>query len=229
MPKLKITTRNENMLTGMPSTEREAGKMPGNFRKVDLRVHKTRNAIHEALLKLLGRRSFARITVNALCEEAQISRRTFYMHFNDKYDLLKFHMTNNCVKIKQGTNGENSCAQIETTINLLIREYEKEISNLVKDADNETLNLLYAGMLSILDVPEEKEEDGKLSPRYIVFSNFCTGGMMKLLSWQVENKFPQELQWVNANSISLIKHLLAWVPGSDYIDGGKPPYDMFPR
>ena len=205
--------------------------MHGNFRKDDLRVNKTLNAIQKAFAELLGRSSFGRITVNALCEEAQISRRTFYMHFSDKYDLLKFHLTNNRAKIKLVTDSgsNNNCSQTERYINLLINENKKEISNLLKDADDETVNLLYAFMLSLLEVPEEKEENGKLSPRYIVFSNFCTGGMMKLLSWQVENKFPQELQWVNANSISLIKHLLAWVPGSDYIDGGKPPYDMFPR
>ena len=203
--------------------------MPGNFRKDDLRINKTLNAIQEAFVKLLGYRSFERITVNALCEEAQISRRTFYMHFNDKYDLLKFHLTNNRAKIKLSTDDNNNSAQIERDINLFILENEKEISNLLKDAGDETLNLLSAFMLSLLDVPEQKEEPGKLSPRYVVFSNFCVGGMMKLLSWRVENKFPQDLQKINAYAISLIKHLVAWESDQDDIDEEKPPYDKSQR
>jgi len=46
-----------------------------------------------AVLKLLNRRNFEKITVNDICEEALVSRATFYAHFNDKYDLFKYWNT----------------------------------------------------------------------------------------------------------------------------------------
>jgi len=199
--------------------------MPGNFKKNDLRVEKTLKAMQEALLKLLGRRNFGRITVNELCEEAQISRPTFYAHFKDKYDLLEFCLTNISEGIKLSNEGKNRGARIERAANQLIRENAKAISNLVKDANDETLDLLYAFMLSLLDIAEKKDDDGNLSPQYIVFSNFCTGGMMKLLSWQVDNKFPQNLQWISTYFISLITHILAWKAEQDHKDEGEPPDD----
>jgi len=45
----------------------------------------------------------------------------------------------------------------------------------------------------------------------------------------VENKFPQDLQKINAYAISLIKHLVAWESDQDDIDEEKPPYDKSQR
>lgn len=39
---------------------------------------------------LIQTSSFKKITVKELCEEANISRRSFYYHFSDKYDLMKW-------------------------------------------------------------------------------------------------------------------------------------------
>lgn len=63
--------------------------MAGNFKKEDLRVIKTQNAFHNAIVFLLERRSFKQLTVNELCEEALASRAAFYSHYKDKYDLLE--------------------------------------------------------------------------------------------------------------------------------------------
>jgi len=57
----------------------------GNFKKDDIRIIKTNKALVAAMFLLLENRKFAQITVNDLCEEAQISRATFYTHFRDKY------------------------------------------------------------------------------------------------------------------------------------------------
>ena len=39
--------------------------------------------------KLLREKPFSKITVGEICEMARISRRSFYRHYNDKYELLK--------------------------------------------------------------------------------------------------------------------------------------------
>lgn len=58
--------------------------------KMDLRVAKTKKALALALFTLLEKRSFSKITVNDICQEAMISRTAFYSHFEDKYALLSF-------------------------------------------------------------------------------------------------------------------------------------------
>lgn len=55
----------------------------------DLRVVKTRRGIEGAMILLLGRKSFEKITVQDLLDEALVNRTTFYKHYADKYALAE--------------------------------------------------------------------------------------------------------------------------------------------
>ncbi|MCF6515352.1 TetR family transcriptional regulator [Lactobacillus sp. S2-2] len=54
----------------------------------DLRTIKTLNSIETAFINLLTIKNFKNITINDISKEAIINRSTFYLHFNDKYQLL---------------------------------------------------------------------------------------------------------------------------------------------
>lgn len=56
--------------------------------KVDRRILKSRNTIYSTFLKMLIEEKFDEITVKKIAEKADISRKTFYLHYVDKYDLL---------------------------------------------------------------------------------------------------------------------------------------------
>ena len=59
-------------------------------KKVDRRVLRTRRAIMEAFEKLLGERGLEGITVSAIAREADIDRKTFYLHYKSVNDLVSF-------------------------------------------------------------------------------------------------------------------------------------------
>lgn len=54
----------------------------------DRRVRRTRNAIHSAFRALVARDGFRNITVSALAREANIDRKTFYLHYRGLDDLM---------------------------------------------------------------------------------------------------------------------------------------------
>ena len=54
----------------------------------DRRSARSEKAIQAAFLKMLSEAGFDAITVKDLAEKADISRKTFYLHYVDKYDLL---------------------------------------------------------------------------------------------------------------------------------------------
>ncbi len=55
----------------------------------DIRIFKTKQNIENAFVSLLNEKSCQSITVNDICKRALTSRSTFYLHYLDKYDLLK--------------------------------------------------------------------------------------------------------------------------------------------
>lgn len=61
-------------------------------KKKDLRVQKTYSALMAAFEALMAEETFDDITVNELCARALIRRPTFYSHFEDKYDFLRFYL-----------------------------------------------------------------------------------------------------------------------------------------
>ncbi len=56
----------------------------------DLRVIKTRKALRDAFISLVRERGLAAVTVLDVTERAMVNRATFYRHFRDKYDLMRF-------------------------------------------------------------------------------------------------------------------------------------------
>lgn len=57
--------------------------------KQDLRVIKTRNNIKSSFIQLLREKDFNEITVQDILNKALINRKTFYNHYQDKYDLAE--------------------------------------------------------------------------------------------------------------------------------------------
>ena len=57
-------------------------------KNIDLRISRTHKMIKEAFFELMDSIGFEKITVQGLTKKAMISRTTFYLHYQDKYDLL---------------------------------------------------------------------------------------------------------------------------------------------
>jgi AcrR family transcriptional regulator len=55
---------------------------------MDKRIEKTYIRLQQSMRELLGKTTWDNITVRTLCENAGISRTTFYSNFKDKDDLL---------------------------------------------------------------------------------------------------------------------------------------------
>ncbi len=59
----------------------------------DLRIRRTKRLLLDSLMQLLQEKSFEKIGVNDICERAMVHRATFYNHFDDKYDLFNFALS----------------------------------------------------------------------------------------------------------------------------------------
>jgi AcrR family transcriptional regulator len=64
-----------------------------NEEKLDPRVKRTRGLILQAFNDLLSGKNFENISVQDVTDKAQINRATFYAHFQDKYALLDYSIS----------------------------------------------------------------------------------------------------------------------------------------
>jgi AcrR family transcriptional regulator len=65
--------------------DRERGR--GTNRSIDRRVARTRTTLHHALISLVLKKGYDSITIEEICEAANVGRSTFYAHFTSKDDL----------------------------------------------------------------------------------------------------------------------------------------------
>lgn len=73
-------------------------------RKIDRRTQYTINIVKEAFLKLINDYPYSQITVTQVCRQAEITRSTFYLHFNNLTDVLNI-VLDDALMISENSTG----------------------------------------------------------------------------------------------------------------------------
>lgn len=181
--------------------------MTSDIANKDRRGIKTEKALYAAMFSLLRKLSFKKITIKKVCEEASISRAAFYSHFIDKYDLLEYWLAE---LWPENFNGKDTYEHIEKVVNTHLNENMKVLENLIYDADNETIGILFDFILKAMHPDFEKDNSGDICPKNIVLSSFYAGGMISYLLWQVKNKFPSDVPPMSRDLYEIINELRDW-------------------
>ena len=93
-------------------TEKEA-----KTRKTDRRTRYTRNVIKDALLEALNEKNFEQITVTDVCRRAEITRATYYLHYQSLTEVLDELLVDALQTAEDSTVNLN--ADVDQTVALL--------------------------------------------------------------------------------------------------------------
>ena len=83
--------------------------------KIDRRILKSQAAIKSTFIHLLSEKSFDKIRVKDICEQADIGNRTFYLHYLDKFDLLDKLIDEHLLELKEICEKKKNLGVIEGT------------------------------------------------------------------------------------------------------------------
>lgn len=177
------------------------------IKKDDLRVKKTTKVLADAMLSLLQSRHFRSISVNELCEEASVSRSTFYVYFDDKYSLLQYSLNGILSRMLDGISTRNESDAI-LIVNGFVSNNRMLIKNLFVDADEITQERIQVFMEALIGKILGYEAEKLVETNHMALLKFCAGGLVSLLKWQEKNKFPPNVQFLNEEVFQIIKGIL---------------------
>ncbi|MCL2352137.1 MAG: TetR/AcrR family transcriptional regulator [Firmicutes bacterium] len=165
--------------------------MPDSRNKEDPRIIKTRSALVSALSALLTREKFSRITVYDICSEALVSRTAFYIHFSDKYDLLRYWLKMlraSCHDFKR----DHTEQEFEEMLSGFFRDNWRLLANILDNDDAEVYDLVH-GSVSFPEFCRGTDEPAGDAPESSMLAGFLAGGLIHLILWNVRNhRNPQE-------------------------------------
>ena len=67
--------------------------------KHEVTTHNTKKLLADTLKKIMRSKPFSRITVSEIIQECGVNRKTFYYHFQDIYDLLKWVFDEEAIQV----------------------------------------------------------------------------------------------------------------------------------
>ncbi len=157
---------------------------------MDARTVKTRSAINKAFFELLQETTFDKITVQKICQDANINRVTFYNHYEDKYDLFVDYLDDTIKKIFDDSNKKfdikddpkNFFKTLFFNIADLCFKYKGILQTIEHDQNSLVVYILQKkaneNVVKLISY-RYKDEELKYSP--VTIASFLTGGFSNLL------------------------------------------------
>lgn len=163
----------------------------------DRRVIKTRQVIEDALFSLMQEKSYYKITIQEIIDRANVSRSTFYSHYETKEDLLLrsiehlLEMLNSYIINYLEMDAEKPRLLPVAELFEHIKENSKVMKGLMK---YESSDIFFEKVQnycnnSIGEYLETKLPKG-LEPEVpiVILTNHITSTLMNLIKWWLNNK-----------------------------------------
>ena len=153
----------------------------------DLRIQKTYSSLKTAFLTLLEQYRFEDITVQQLCDCANIRRATFYLHFADKYEFLSFFIQEMRKELAENISVLEDTGETANYYDLLFHElvlfFEKHPQLVAKIKSSQmlpTLMGIFAEEIqkNVYQYLQKQKDDSKNNE---MKAHFYTGGILQLL------------------------------------------------
>jgi AcrR family transcriptional regulator len=165
---------------------------------LDRRVQRTRELLRESLMELILEKGYDAITVQEITDRANLGRATFYLHYNDKEDLLFSTLQDTVEELKQLVKTGKHEARLDAEWpNVLAFEHAAEHADFYRvllsgQGATNLLSQLRSYITSVIEeviitsMPTSKESRIPLE----VVSNYFSGALLMMIEWWLRNDMP---------------------------------------
>ncbi|GGG52182.1 TetR/AcrR family transcriptional regulator [Paenibacillus radicis (ex Gao et al. 2016)] len=187
-------------------------------KKVDLRIIRTKQSIRTAFFELIQEKGYEAITIQAIADRAMINRNTFYLHYENKPDLLNTCMDELLSEVKHVivqcpfTMNPFSISKLETVMQALlehisrntsfysamlieenrISQFREKMENILKEKLNEGI------------IPEAEKKPLALSKELLLI--YLVASCMGVIMWWIKNNQPLAAEEVSSQFSRLVAY-----------------------
>ena len=174
----------------------------GRVDVMDRRQKKTREAIFAAFGRLLERKSYSKITVQDIIDEADVGRSTFYAHFETKDDLLKelcrvlFGHIIGSAKDASHTHGlyldDDKPESVFCHLLQHLQENDNNILGILKGESSDIFMRYFKDSLADLILTEFPMEPSKNALPKDFLVNHISGSFVEMVLWWIRGGMKEE-------------------------------------
>lgn len=166
------------------------------MKKTDVRVQRTYNLLMNAMIELMVEKDFENLSVSDICDKAGVHRATFYKHFSDKLEFIRYCFEKQLSDIEidgliKDPTPENLRAGIVFCVDEIFKFVDKNILILETICSEKYYMSLGSTFFSALNdfcfdkfayalqVPDHRVE---------ILSNFYSSALIGVIKWYVMGK-----------------------------------------
>ncbi len=148
---------------------------------IDRRVARTRATLHHALLRLIVERGYDAISVQDICEAADIGRSTFYAHYTGKDDLKRSGLDHLKAALKGQGEGLGFTRALFEHGRGFVGHYRALKAGLGVKVSLEALQTVIFELVAEALPPAEGRFERDLRVRFVA------GALISVLTWWLDN------------------------------------------
>jgi len=152
-------------------------------------VQRTRRALREALVGLLVERSWDQVSVQDVCDRANIGRSTFYTHFADKEELLVGGLDDLRKELRRAAPLDSGARPLEFVRGVIehANEQRRLFRAVVGKHSGHAVQQRFRQMLIQL-VHEDLSAIAARSPQLEVTARYVAGALLETLTWWLDTR-----------------------------------------
>jgi AcrR family transcriptional regulator len=149
--------------------------------------------LRDALISLLHSRPWDDLSVQDICERADVGRSTFYVHFTDKEELLLAGFDDLRAMLRSLPGNRAGATPLQFARSMLEHAHENRrlFSALVGKRSGQVVIRQFRAL--VVELVREDFEVLPAGPRRDVAVHYVAGAFLELLSWSLEQQRPVEV------------------------------------
>ncbi|GJJ00353.1 TetR family transcriptional regulator [Duganella rhizosphaerae] len=159
----------------------------------DRRVLKTKAALRDAMLDLMAPRGWDEMTIQEICDRANVGRSTFYMHYQSKDELLAEGMNDlrDMIAAQAAQAGHADCRFLPGLLEHMAQQREVFRAAIGRRGGHGVARRFRTMVCQLVEIELQRRKHPAAAHPWV--ARFVAGGVVEAMAWWVDAPEPPSI------------------------------------